>query len=548
VGDFGDELYFDWQVSRGQVIGRDLVYTFGPLSLWFNAVLMRLVSPSVNVILIANLLILILIALLLYRLLLEAFGELAAFAGMAFFLGVFAFGSGTYAYNYNFLTPYSHGATHGFLFCLAAIHCILRFGKGGGLAWLALAGLITGAAFLTKPELFIACFATFVLGAAGACWMRRTRLAVFNWITILISLAAAPLIAWLCLRTSAVLGGWQYIFHGVVTANRFYRTGMGIDYPLPRLARLGVSMLIDTAALGLIVVCAWMIPLDSIPVGLAAGAITCAATLGVGVLLPRYWTMTDLALAPFALGAMAVSGWFVLNRRAADENAPARLARWCLAVLAVFLLAKMPMNTRTVHYGFVLAAPAATLAAAALVRFLPEVSGRAGAKPRLVRFIALGLLAGLIANRIALENWGLVRRTTVIPLVFGGALQAQTTDEPAAEAVAWLRNQPSLSTIAALPDASGILYAAGLSSGIAYNVLNPVNLDMWGEDAPLGSLENHPPQLILLDQSDWSEMGARSFGQDFGIQIMAWIRARYTPVGIFGEPGRLGSIQVWARR
>src|SRR5271170_2112203 len=86
TGDFGHELYVAWQLSRGKIIGRDLVYLYGPLSPWINAAWMRLLGPTPNVILTANLLVLIGVSFLLYRLLVRAFSELAAFTATAFFL------------------------------------------------------------------------------------------------------------------------------------------------------------------------------------------------------------------------------------------------------------------------------------------------------------------------------------------------------------------------------------------------------------------------------------------------------------------------------
>jgi 4-amino-4-deoxy-L-arabinose transferase-like glycosyltransferase len=553
TGDFGDELYFAWQLSRGRVFGRDLVYTLGPLSPWINALWMKLFGPSLNVILAANLAVLILVAALLYRLLLEAFDEVAAAAAVAFFLPVFALGSATYGFSYNFLTPYSHSITHGLLICLAMIHCLLAFHRGGRLRCLIGGGLLTGLAFLTKPETFLACAATFAMGTAATLWLRRQRLRPMQLCMILLALIAAPLASWLVmleqmplkLATNAALSGWGYLLHGPVASNRFYRRMMGLDYPGPRLARLAISAAVDGAGLAIMTLGTRLLPAATARAGIVGGAVTFLAVLLLGILLPGYWFITDLALVLFALGAVMVTGREILGRSPDNQIASRRLAQWCLAVLSLSLLAKMPLNTRTTQYGFVLAAPAGTLAAAALIGAFPSLARRWGAKPMLVRSASLGLLAGLIVNRLLLTNMLIGQRTLTVPLIYGGSFHAMPAEEPAAEAVTWLRRLPDDPTVAVLPDGSGILFAAGKSNGIAYGVTNPVNLDLWGQAAPLQSLQTHPPDIILITRMDFSEMGARWFGQNYGVGMMAWIAHQYRLDRTFGQPGAASSVQVW---
>ena len=122
--DFGNELYTAWQLSQGKTLYRDVAYLYGPLSPTLNAAVMRFFGPSLATILIANLIILILTTALLYRLLTFMASSLAATTATIFFLCIFALSAPTRLTNYNFLTPYAHQITHGFLLCLAAIWCV----------------------------------------------------------------------------------------------------------------------------------------------------------------------------------------------------------------------------------------------------------------------------------------------------------------------------------------------------------------------------------------------------------------------------------------
>jgi hypothetical protein len=218
-----------------------------------------------------------------------------------------------------------------------------------------------------------------------------------------------------------------------------------------------------------------------------------------------------------------------------------------LAVLSLALLAKMILNVRTYQYGFVLAAPCGAMLVAALVDLLPQALRRIGGSATVARWGAVGLVAGLIVNRMVLTNKVLSERTIEIPLAMGGQLYGRPRDEPAAEAVRWLGNLPPATTAAIYPDAAGIDFAAGKASGVRFNVLNPMTIGMWGEASILGALEAHPPDVILIVRMDMSELGGQWFGQDYGRQVMRWIAAGYRPTEAFGPADESGSIEAWRR-
>src|SRR4051812_45790677 len=54
IVDFGRELYVPWQVSQGKVLYRDIAHFSGPLSVYFNALLFRVLGTSLRTLEFAN--------------------------------------------------------------------------------------------------------------------------------------------------------------------------------------------------------------------------------------------------------------------------------------------------------------------------------------------------------------------------------------------------------------------------------------------------------------------------------------------------------------
>jgi hypothetical protein len=208
----------------------------------------------------------------------------------------------------------------------------------------------------------------------------------------------------------------------------------------------------------------------------------------------------------------------------------------------------MFLDVRTYHYGFVLAAPCAMMGVAGMMDWLPSAIGRGGGSARTARVLAIGLLSGLAFNRMLLTGQILSERTLEIPLAFGGSLHARPIDEPAALAVAWLKGLPPAARAAVYPDAAGIGFAAGKSSGVPYSVLNPMTVGMWGQENAIRSMAANPPDVILIVRTDAGALGGHWFGEDYAGEVMDWIRGRYERWQRFGEEGADRGIWVWRRK
>ena len=111
--DFGRELYLPWQVAAGRILYVDLAHYFGPLSVYWHALLFRIWGPSYTVLVVSNLAVLLVLLGALHQLLVEAASRAAAVTAGAAVLAMFAFSEYLLTGNYNYASPYAHEASHG---------------------------------------------------------------------------------------------------------------------------------------------------------------------------------------------------------------------------------------------------------------------------------------------------------------------------------------------------------------------------------------------------------------------------------------------------
>ena len=159
------------------------------------------------------------VATLAYHLIASVAGRLAATTCGIVLVTVFGFAQLLNSGNYNFIAPYSHEITHGFMLGFAAVACICRLPTA---KWAAsAAGLLLGLTFLTKPEVFLAAAVAVAAGVGTHLWLERANLhRALALIVPLLAAAALPLLLSTFLLSLAMpvpeaargtLGAWQWV-------------------------------------------------------------------------------------------------------------------------------------------------------------------------------------------------------------------------------------------------------------------------------------------------------------------------------------------------
>ena len=544
--DFGRELYIPWRLHQGAVLYRDIDANYGPLSHYFNSLVFSVMGVGYMNLVWINLLVYLAILALLYQGVRMGWGPLAAFAGSLIFVTVFSFSQLVGIANYNFLSPYSHETTHGFLLILILIHLWASWLRTPRRWKVVSAGLCFGLCVLLKVEvIFVAVIVT--AGAWLIAFLEGNGLRRFRaWLPI----ALPFLLAGSLPSLFATLLFWQEGGFSLATAFCWANiawTGLFVyknivSDPL-QLQLLGVA---------------------DLPVNLATlviyGGISVAGVAGLAVLCQRLkpWKRFDyrwillLAVAglasfwlPWIEWGVTFPAWlcvalFIALRRRLPEDRPAPAAaqsaglRWLFLLAAGAFLARMALNPRIYHYGYYQAALAGVVIVASGFRSIPDLF-------RLQKS-ARALYLGALGFFLAIGLWKIEERSRLVL-----NLKTQPVGEGVDQFYGFPANVEAASgliesarqTLSARADCNSLLVAP---EGVMLNYLlrkpvpisaynfNPYWLN-WREKI-LDGLQKAPPDYVVLISRDMREYGMESLGDSpaHGQAILAWIKANYVLV------------------
>ena len=535
--DFGRELYLPWRVLEGEVLYADLAAFNGPLSVYWNAGWMWLFGGATGLF-VSNLLwlgvLLVCMERLAWRL---SHGTphraLATTASLCVFLLVFAFGQTSGVGNYEFLAPYAHEATHGYVFAFLLLVGLTAPLEGRAIRW-SFVGVLLGLCFLTKMELFVAALASTVVGwwtgtepgtRAGAL----LRLGVGAVGPLAVALASFSLAMPLGDAFAGITASWRGLASSVGELP-FYRgeLGAGIDRPLAN------ALLMSAWAAGFVGFAVAAVLLERrIPrPGWRPPVLIGLAVVWVLSLLPLDWGHAGRGL-PLCIGVLCA---WSLTRRARSENDEVRrelTARAVVCVFALVALAKMCLAAKLWHYGFVLASPAVFVLMLCGLAWLPRaVRERDGgaASGRFALAVFLGLF-GVLTWRYAGTSVASYRTRNVDVGSGADRIRADARGGFANAALAAIEEHVAADeTLLVLPEGISLNYLARRPTPTRFVNFMPPEFALFGEPAMLVALEASPPDAVLLVHKDTTEYGVRFFGSDYGERLFAWFEERYAEV------------------
>jgi hypothetical protein len=544
--DFGREVYVPWQLASGKVLYRDIAYFSGPLSPYLNSMWFRVFGAHLDVLLTANLLLLVVLLALLHHLLRAVSDRLSAFVACLVFLVLFAFAQYVMVGNYSYVAPYSHELTHGLLLALAAIAWIGVYAGRRGLFWLLCAGLTLGLVFLTKIEIFLAALLAVIAGLTSTVHRdrsARTRTALH--VVAFVCAALTPVVAtYLLLRTGmparAALDGLVQQFEMVtnrgITASPFYGASMGTDDPAGNLLRMlawfGGYVLVLAPAFAASLVIRTTAPYRRVA---AAGLFNLTAVVLSLTVRGALWLE---AFRPLPLILLMAAAFAVTRARSrSSDPAPARsVLQISLLVFALVLLCKIALYARLYHYGFALAMPATLLLVIGLVGWLPALVDRLGGYGAAFRAAALGAVVSAGVGHLAAMRARLMEKPFTVTTESGVIRTDHVRGPIVAEALHWIEQSTDPDhSLAALPEGATVNFLTKRINPTPYVSLMPIELLTFGEERILQAFQAKPPDVVLLVDRDVSEYGFREFGTDYGQALGDWIRSHYVRVNTFGD-------------
>ncbi len=545
--DAGREFYVPWQLHEGRLLYRELAYHHGPISPAINYLWFALLGVSVRSLVLGNLLLLGVTLGLLWRVLRSMGDELTATVGCVSFILLQATGQFTYIGNYNWLTPYSHEATHGMLLALGALATLqMRLRQPMGWGWPLLAGVLAGLAVLCKAELGLA-----IAAALAAGWLAGWWMGTLTWREGLLG-SAGILLSWalVCgvlalhrpwsLALADSLGAWRYIGSGLHNDASYFQYYRGLsDWRGQTLRLLGASLF--WLALGLAPLLPargrraaapwrpWRVAVVALALGLTVWTIGApAAQYGV---LP-------LPLVLLALFVMLAR--LILRGRQRSASAPVLLLIWTIWAL-VPLLVRMPLWTRIEHYGFSLTFPGLMLLIWLGLYAGPRWWAARGGDGRLLRWSALAALVGLASVFMQVQHAYFARKTIAVSAGADRFYSDGRGEVMNALLIGVREHVKPGGTLVCLPDGEMLNFLSRRANPTPYGNFVPHQLEIFGEQTIIAALQQHPPDAVVYIARETAEYGPRWFGQDYGQALAQWISTHYEVVYRIG--GSLDNVQ-----
>lgn len=540
--DFGRELYVPWRMLEGDVLFRDIAWFNGPLSPHFNACMFSVFGAGLATLVWVNAGLFAITLALLHSIVRHAASLGAATAACATVMALCGFGQLVGIGNYNFITPYSHEATHGVLLGLVALAAAQRWGGRRSIAWVLLSGSAVGSSFLTKPEMFVA-----ALAGAGASLALLTWSARFDWrrtfVAFALGLLTPLLLSWVGQISTlgsdgawrATLGAWPELAGSEVAQLAFYRKGLGLDAPGENL----LAALAWGAGTLALFAPSWLLAAWG-----RAGRRRIVAAAAATLLTAGVFALSRDALSwphaarpwPFLMLALTLVCGAVALRHRGNARWPQAAG---LAVFSLAMLLKMVLNARLIHYGFALALPAAATLVAALWCWIPRLAAPRLGDGLVVRAATATALTALCAIHLGVT----ARMHSHKRVELGSGRDAFLTDvrgQFVQQALDWLASYQSARTapptLAVFPEGVTINYLARLENPTPFVNFMPPEIVLFGEDEIRAAFEAHSPDLVLLTHKSTAEYGFPWFGRDYAQSLFQWLATHYHPVALFGDP------------
>lgn len=540
--DFGRELYLPWRISQGAVLYRDLQGHYGPLSQYLNGALFACFGPGLMVLVTANLILFCGILMLVCLLSRQAWGPMAAFSSIAVFISVFGFTQLTGISNYNYATPYAHETTHGLLISLALTFLLVKWVRHPNVLLSFGAGLAYGMCLVLKPEFILAGalvgLAALVLRWRYASFPNPALLGVALIGAVLPTLAfvvffavVAPLFTALSWATQA----WLRFTGAPQAATGGIQGGFsGTEQATGHLTEHIVAVAIALALIGLLVLAGWFI--KKVTSVWLATLVTLVVSAGLVWLSwsTLKWIEVGRCLLGLVLVYLITRGVPFLWRKPAEEQAERNTSRILLAVLAAALMARMILNGRIYHYGFVQAALAGCIIPAILFGELPEWLGLRTRERMLVTVLVAALIVpGVVVIARASQN--LLRAKTSLvgegsDRFYAFSRQMEPTGEIVNAVVATLNKQTRREGLLVLPEGIMINYLARLPSTVPYYFFHSTSPQLVSE------LEAKPPARVVVISRDLREYGVERYGDTpgGGQEVLTWLGQHYRQVARVG--------------
>jgi hypothetical protein len=551
--DFGRELYIPWKLSIGGVLYRDIyVDHYGPFSPYLNAFLFKMFGVNIMTLAFFNMGVVIVITYCLYRFFRHTANSVTAMMTAASFLSIFAFK----APNYNYITPYAYALTHGIALSLFSILAFYQYIKKQNTFWVVLIGLLIGAIFLTKLEVFFASIAAIGTGFI-VLWhveqfplrkiIRVSAILFFSFLlpTVLFALYFSFFMSFQEALLS-ILTQYRELFETAMTSNVFYLRVTGREGSLFYLGKI----LLVTGWYVLLFFLVWSVArlverISSTYYRMIIMIVAAASALFLLYFMNDVpWNWLDLRI-PFAFQVVvAVMGIFygitIWKSRKDKGKALSALPMLVFIIFAFVMVLKVILRVTINVYGFALTMPTTLVVIAGLVYHVPKLVAKNAQSTTFIRALSIILVAmflvleiGAVSDTYLIRNYlidtGKEKMITYDPLLSN---EGPVIDETLKKINEMIKPNENFLVI---PEGILLNYLTRRESPSPYTSFLLGDLVMHHEEKMVERLNRRLPDYVILTDRGVGEWGFEKFGVDTGAKISGWVIKNYIPICTIGN-------------
>ena len=563
--DHGREMNLPARILAGEQLYANVQFLYGPFAPHFNALLYGLFGVHLSVLKASGVVSAILILLAIYWLSRQLMGVWESALATGLVLVICALKSTA-----NYIQPYAFAALYGLVFALFSLMNTLRFlGRRseyrlqaealgsqqqppeGGTLNACLAGVFAGLALISKPEIALA-----ALGAAAAAFVvesfaaRRLlwREALLFALPVVAVAAAAYGLVLSLVPLRVLLDDNHVLFTNMPPQLVYFNRRISGLAAWPRsfwftLGGVGVFALWAgiCATAGAVISmrgqAEWRKALKAGLLALMIGALWREAAIRL------FHVPNDVA--PFASAALvlpavvAMIGWRIgkSNERVGFEGR----ALLVISVFAVISILRAVLNVTTTGPYTPFFLPTVILVYLYLLfRIAPAFLAGPDSIRRNVRRVTMCLLA-FLAIGMAINSARRSRRLNTFHVTSprGGFVTSREIGEPLQAAIRYVEQRTAPGDhVLALPVATTINFLTGRRYPLREEIVHPDFLAGEKEDEAIEHLQSLRVSLILIANLDTSEFRDRSFGVDYNVKLMDWIRRNYRVAARFDPTER----------
>ncbi|HLK87640.1 MAG TPA: hypothetical protein VKT27_14135 [Candidatus Binataceae bacterium] len=537
--DCGREVYVPYQLLRGKLLYRDLWYPYGPLEPYISALLLGIFGERLSILYGLGLALLVGSALTLFEV-----GQLLGgrAVGLTAALVLLLQGFGFTIFNYIF--PYSYATSLGVLLSLScALFTLNYLLRGLARNYLALAGLASGLALITKQEMGAACYLMLGFVFAVQAIRQRSLRDIPGQIVsltpgLLLTAAVYAVFFDLAGFTLILYKSWQYAPGGYYARTFAARDTAHIGL------RLVPSELIALALSSVAAIASWILIAKAVRRS-AAGFASSVLILAVILTLINYYSdgLGDLKntivffafLLIFPKGSWLIALAFLLyssNELRKNPSEPRILCDMTISFFAIVTGLRTLAETEPYGYGIYYSAPA-------FLVFLLVVTRCADrAVPELTSAQREKIIASLLAAQVLL--FAAIRFPTgsgrnVDFKTSWGSIYLNSEDARIAHQIYdfMLEQKRSARQVVLIPELPMMYAFTGTEAPSRWYDIYAGLLSQEDERAYVARLEQERVDYVI-----WTSRFAHDkFGQDYDFEVYKWLTSHYSLTRTFGHFG-----------